>query len=74
MAFTPPKRIRGDLGVRERYRSVLTERADSQISGLGDSVSLLGRESDTSQNFSVVILSFFFSQCRNMKFSKARFS
>ena len=38
---------------------MLTVRADSQISGLGYSVSLLGREIDTSQKFSITNLSVF---------------
>jgi len=56
MAFTPRKRTWGDLGIRERYRSLLTERDDTQISEFADSVSLLVRESDTSQILSIVIL------------------
>jgi len=49
MALAPRKRTWGDLGVRERHRSLLTEsereRADSQISEFADSVSLLVQES-----------------------------
>ena len=61
MALAPRKRTWGDLGVRERHRSLLTEsereRADSQISEFADSVSLLVQES---KKLSIVILSVFF--------------
>ena len=71
MAFSTRKGIGGDLGLRERLHSVLTERADSQTSWHGDNVLLFARESDTRQKFYIAILSFYFSQCRNRKFSKA---